>query len=276
MKRQLVENVQAYIESGILELYVLGNVSPEEKLQVEEMMAAHQQVRAEVDEIERALEVYAGKNAVEPAADKRTHILNSLVTNLADDNNFSSKAKEEDNIIVLPRANNFYKYAFAASVTLLLGVSITLYNVYSKLEQSNDQLLALSQQNQQFAKTVNLKDQQIGVFRDANFKLLRLKGTEKTPDAGLTIAWNPKSKKVMIDMVDMKLPSTDEAHQYQLWAIVDGKPVDLGVFSKPVIDTADMVEMKSVALAQAFAVTREPMGGSRNPTMDEMVVIKML
>ncbi len=271
-----MENVQAYIESGILELYVLGNVTPEEKLHVEEMMAVHQLVRAEVDEIERALEVYAGKNAVEPAADKRTRILNSLVTNLADDNKFSSKAKDDAHIIALPRANNFYKYAFAASVILLLGVSITLYNVYNKLEQSNDQLLALSQQNQQFAKTVNLKDQQLGVFRDTTFKLLRLKGTEKTPDAGLTIAWNPKSKKVMIDLVDMKLPTTDEAHQYQLWAIVNGKPVDLGVFSKPGVDTADMVEMKSVALAQAFAVTREPMGGSKNPTMDEMVVIKAL
>ena len=271
-----MDNVQAYIESGILELYVLGNTTPGEKLQVEEMMAAHQTVRAEVDEIERSLEVYAHKNAVEPAENQRTRILNSLVVNSADDNNFKTKIPASDNIIALPRASNFYKYAFAASVALLLGVSITLYNVYSKLEQSNNQLLALSQQNQQFAKTVSFKDQQLGVFRDTTFKLLRLKGTEKTPDAGLTIAWNPKSKKVMIDMVDMKLPSTDEAHQYQLWAIVDGKPVDLGVFNKPVIDTADMVEMKSVALAQAFAVTREPRGGSKNPTMDEMVVIKML
>ena len=271
-----MDNVQAYIESGILELYVLGNLTPEEKLQVEEMMAAHQTVRAEVDEIERAMEVYAHKNAVEPQENQRSRILNSLVVNLADDNNFSSIIKEEDNIIALPRANNFYKYAFAASLALLLGVSVTLYNVNNKLEQSNDQLLALSQQNQQFAKTVSLKDQQISVFRDPTFKLIRLQGTEKTPESGLTIAWNPKSKKVMIDMVDMKLPSTDEAHQYQLWAIVDGKPVDLGVFNKPVIDTADMVEMKSVALAQAFAVTREPKGGSRNPTLGEMVVVKNL
>jgi anti-sigma-K factor RskA len=37
-----------------------------------------------------------------------------------------------------------------------------------------------------------------------------------------------------------------------------------------------MKEMKSVALAQAFAVTLEPRGGSVNPTMDQMVVIKML
>ncbi|RYZ99394.1 MAG: anti-sigma factor [Sphingobacteriaceae bacterium] len=270
-----MDNIQSYIESGILELYVLGNVTPEEKLQVEEMMALHQTVRAEVDEIERALEVYAGKNAVEPAADNCTHILNSLVSNLADDN-ISPLERKDDNVIALPRANNFYKYAFAASLLLLLGVSITLYNVYNKLEQSNDQLLALSQENQQFAKTVNLKEQQISVFRDPAFKLFRLQGTEKTPDAGLTIAWNPKSKKVMIDMVDMKLPATDHDHQYQLWAMVNGKPVDLGVFDKPTVDTTDMVEMKSIALAQAFAVTIERRGGSRNPTLDEMVVIKSL
>ena len=271
-----MENVHAYIESGILELYVLGNLTPEEKLQVEGMMSAHQTVRAEVDEIERALEVYAHKNAVEPADDKRTRILNSLVTNLADDNSFKSEKVVEDNVIALPRANNFYKYAFAASLALLIGATTALYNVYNKLEQSNNQLLALTTQNQQFAKTVSLKDKQIGVFRDPSFKLLRLKGTEKSPDAGLTVAWSPKNKKVMIDMVDMKLPSTDEAHQYQLWAIVNGKPVDLGVFDKPVIDTADMVEMRPIALAQAFAVTREPKGGSINPTMEEMLVIKML
>ena len=122
-----MENVQAYIESGILELYVLGNLTPEEKLQVEGMMSAHQTVRAEVDEIERALEVYAHKNAVEPADDKRTRILNSLITNLADDNSFKSGKVLEDNIIALPRANNFYKYAFAASLALLIGATTALY-----------------------------------------------------------------------------------------------------------------------------------------------------
>jgi anti-sigma-K factor RskA len=274
IEEAVVKEVQAYIESGILELYVLGNVTQEEKLQVEDMMASHQVVRAEVDEIERAMEIYAQKNAVAPAESQRERVLNSLVG--VEDSSFKTEPIKGDNVIAMPRSSNFYKYAFAASLALLIGATIALFITYNKLEQSNNQLIALSQQNQQFAKTVNLKEQQLGVFRDANFKLLRLKGTEKSPDAGLTIAWNPKNKKVMIDMVDMKLPSTDQAHQYQLWAIVNGKPVDLGVFDKPVIDTADMVEMKPVALAQAFAVTREPKGGSRNPTMDEMVVIKML
>ena len=273
-----MKDVQSYLESGILELYVLGDVTPQEKLQVEEMMAAHPVVKIEVDEIERTMEKYAMANSVEPSANLQSKVLSSTVINLADDRTFKTKEPVADNVVHMtpPINTNFYKYAFAASLALLVAATAALYNVSNKLEQSNQQLLVISAQNQQFASTVSLKDKELSVFRDTTFKMVKLKGTPKAPDAAVTVAWNPVNKKVMIDMVDMKLPSTDEAHQYQLWAIVDGKPVDLGLFNKPVIDTADMVEMKSVALAQAFAVTREPMGGSRNPTMDEMVVIKML
>ena len=79
----------------------------------------------------------------------------------------------------------------------------------------------------------------------------------------------------MIDMGDLNLPANDQAHQYQLWAIVAGKPVDLGVFDKTT-DSSDMKIMKSIASAQAFAVTLEPRGGSVNPTMNQMMVIRML
>jgi anti-sigma-K factor RskA len=68
------------------------------------------------------------------------------------------------------------------------------------------------------------------------------------------------------------MPANDQAHQYQLWALVGGKPVDLGVFD---VDTTskEMKEMKSTALADAFAVTLEPRGGSTSPTMSEMMVV---
>jgi len=80
-----LEDIKAYIESGILELYVLGDVTPEEKRQVEEIAAKHPAIKAELGEIERSMELYAEANAVEPAADLRERILNSIVTNYADD-----------------------------------------------------------------------------------------------------------------------------------------------------------------------------------------------
>ena len=114
-------------------------------------------------------------------------------------------------------------------------------------------------------------DDEIGVFHDPSVKVIKLMGMPKTPSARLTVAWSPAKRKVMIDMGDMKLAPTDDAHQYQLWAIVAGKPVSLGVFDTS-RDTAGMKEMTPVADAAVFAVTVEPRGGSINPTMDAMVV----
>lgn len=271
-----MDAIKAYIETGILELYVLGDVSPEERLQVEEMMAKHPVINAEVTEIERAMELYASENAFQPSENQRSKILNSLLTNFADDRTFPSRKQAvEDKVVTMPaqRANNFYKYAFAASLALLAASIIALYNIHNQLQESNTQLAVLASQNQRFSKTVNLMDKQLSVFRDTTYKVLRLKPTGIVPAISMTVAWSPLKKTVMIDMATMKMPKNDQKHQYQLWALVGSKPVDLGVFDKTGNDTTDMKQMKSIASATAFAVTLEPRGGSVNPTMNEMMVL---
>jgi len=56
--------------------------------------------------------------------------------------------------------------------------------------------------------------------------------------------------------------------QYQLWAIVGGQPVDLGVYQTG----AAMQKMKNIEGAQMFAITIEKAGGSATPTLDQMIV----
>jgi anti-sigma-K factor RskA len=270
-----VEDIKAYIETGILELYVLGDVTPGEKLQVEAMAQKHPAIKAELDEIERSMELYAKENAVEPSENLRARTLGSILTNFGDDNNFPEKPhRQKTNVITLParKKNSFYKYAFAATLALLIASTIALVSVYSRLQQSNGQLVALQLQNQHFTNRVNLMDKQLSVFRDPSFKLLKLQGTAKNSSMAVMLAYSPAKKKVMLDMSNMKLPQNDKNHQYQLWALVDGKPVDLGIFDAAA-DSSDMKEMKSIALADAFAVTLEPKGGSINPTMDQMMVL---
>ncbi|MDN5286513.1 MAG: hypothetical protein JWR38_2787 [Mucilaginibacter sp.] len=277
-----MEEIKAYIETGILELYVLGDVTPDEKLQVEAMALKHPAIKAELDAIERSMELYAQENAIEPAENLRSRILGSTLTNLGDDNNFtaapshqeSDSYDDEDNVTALPvrTGNNFYKYAFAASVALLIASTIALLSVYNRLQDTNGQLLSLQLQNQHFTNRVNLMNRELSVFRDPSFKLLKLQGTAKNPTMAVTLAFSAAKKKVMIDMSNVKLPQNDKDHQYQLWALVGGKPVDLGVFDATK-DSTDMKEMKSIALADAFAVTLEPKGGSINPTMDQMMVL---
>lgn len=287
-----VEEIKAYIESGILELYVLGDVTPNEKRQVEEMASKYPEIKTELDGIERSMELYAKENEVEPSKNLRSRVLGSLLTNLGDDRNFTAAprhtdtdtdveddtdiADEEDEIIIpLParKENDFYKYAFAASLALLIASTIALVSVYSKLQDSNNLLVALQLDKQHFANRVNLMDKELSVFRDTSYKLIHLKGTAKTPSSVVTVAFSPGRKKVVIDMANMKMPENDKEHQYQLWALVGGKPVDLGVFDAKRDTITDIKEMKSIASADAFAVTLEPRGGSVNPTMDQMMVL---
>lgn len=279
MSRKL-EDVKRFIESGILELYVLGDVSPAERQLVEDMIQKHPAVREEIEAIERALESNALENAVEPSERQRARILNSLEANFANHRAFAkNETVTEPTVISMRRpATNykFFKYAFAAGVALLIVSIATIYSLSSQLQEKTQQLFAANMQNQQIVKTVNYINNQLGVFRDTSYKILRLKGTKNLPDGNMILAWNPVKKKVIIDLKSLNIPANDKNHQYQLWALVDSKAVDLGVFDKideDDIDTTTMKEMKSVALAQAFAVTREPRGGSTNPTMSDMLVI---
>jgi len=274
-----VKEVKEYIESGILELYVLGDVSHDEKLEVEAMAHAHPSIKAELDEIERSMELFAGEHEIEPAAELRDRILNSMVTNLADDRTFRSKEEKKEPVVeatvvsmVPPAATNFYKYAFAACLALLLVSIVALVNVYNKLQDSNNQVAALSVRTQQFSKTVSYQNDQLNIFR-GSYKIIKLPGTPKHAAASMMVAWNPVKKNVVIDMAGMNLPANDAEHQYQLWAMVAGKPVDLGVFDAKPDSVTMMKVMKSVDKPQAFAVTLEKRGGAVNPDMSNLTVI---
>jgi mannose-6-phosphate isomerase-like protein (cupin superfamily) len=61
-----MESGKEYIESGILELYVLGQTSAEETIEVELAAKNHGEVRDEILQIELALEKYSFEHAVEP------------------------------------------------------------------------------------------------------------------------------------------------------------------------------------------------------------------
>lgn len=270
-----MEDIKEYMESGVLELYALGDVSAAEKAEVEAMVLKHPAIKAELLEIERSMELYAENNAVEPGEDLRDRILNSVLTNFGDDRNFTAApSHNKDNVIAFrqPGTYNFYKYAFAASVILLIASGIVLANLYSRLQASNTQLAALQTDRQHFANQVNLMDEQLSIFRDGTYKFLKLQGTPNHTGSAMTVAWSPAKKKVLIDMGSVKMPENDKAHQYQLWALIGKTPVSLGVFDENP-DSTSMKEMQSIASADAFAVTLEPRGGSISPTMAQMVVI---
>lgn len=59
-------SITEFLESGVLELYVMGACSPEETLAVEKMAATHPVVQQEIELISLSLERYAQAHAVKP------------------------------------------------------------------------------------------------------------------------------------------------------------------------------------------------------------------
>ena len=68
-----------------------------------------------------------------------------------------------------------------------------------------------------------------------------------------------------------KLPAPPPDKDYQLWALKDGQPIDMGVF-RMVTEANTLLEVGQVPKVEAFAVTLEPKGGSVSPNLEEIYV----
>jgi anti-sigma-K factor RskA len=68
------------------------------------------------------------------------------------------------------------------------------------------------------------------------------------------------------------LPAAPTGKQYQLWTIVDGVPVDMGMLDNDFREK--VISMKTAkGNVAAFAITLEKQGGSPSPTLEEMYVL---
>jgi anti-sigma-K factor RskA len=282
-----VENLKAYIESGVLELYVLGDLSPEEALQVEELSSRYPEVRDEIAAIEEAMEQYAMQNAVEPSADVETRLFERLNLNSEEVSEAIANEpvySEEPKIIRLDGGDakvRTLRYALVACVALLVISVAALFVTYNKLNDAHDQIASLSFDKQKFAGVVSkLEYDNQGLNNMAEmaeskeWATIKMQGQAFSPKSKMNVYWNKKDKSVLINYIAMDLPKADAEHEYQLWALVNGKPVSLGVFGKT-DSTANeaLLKMQTIQEAQAFAVTLEPMGGSVNPTMEKLTVM---
>lgn len=274
-----MEESKAYIETGILELYVLGQLTVLEQQEVEEMAARYLEVKEEIDAIEIAMEQYAVSHAIQPTVGLEKQIFEKIGFN-----NPEFKPKNAAKIIPLhseaaAATIRSLRFALVACAGLLIISIVALYSAHDKLGIANEQIASLSQDKNKYAATASFmqeenKDlQEIAtISRDPKWTLVQLAGTAISPKAKMMVYWHKSGQHVMVDNTRMSLPQNDSAHQYQLWAIVNGKPVDLGVFDAKEQPKKLLLAMKEIGSAQAFAVTLEKRGGSTSPTMEKMIV----
>ena len=256
------------IESGSLELYVMGALSPEEMQEIDELRKTHPVLNDEIARIEDAMIAYADSHAIKPRQELKEKIAGKL--------NFSVKLDMESEMVdsISIQMPGIYRYAAAAAITLIVALAGSTFYFAHQYHESNDQLVALQGEKTQLANQVKFitaesdkVNGELAVALKPESKKIPLAGTKDHPDSKAVIYWDKDNGTAYVNSANLPLAAADK--QYQLWAIVDGKPVDLGVISKD----SSFNTMKQVQNASAFAITLEPLGGKPSPTMEAMYVM---
>ncbi len=161
-----------------------------------------------------------------------------------------------------------WKFLAAASVILLIVSTALNFYFYSGYKTTKQEYQALLTERNTLQANNASYQRDLQLFQDTTMTRIELKGLPGKEQNLATVLWNKGTQDVYISVKGMQ--PTPAGKQYQLWAIVNGQPVSVGVIGD--CSTA-LCKMESVADAQAFAITLEKEGGSPTPTLTEMYVM---
>ncbi|WP_438940009.1 anti-sigma factor [Chitinophaga hostae] len=273
---------QHFISSGIIELYMAGIATDEEVGELETAMAQYPAVAAQVEAYRRSMETYVTMQGIDPQPDIKA----SLFSQINNEPNLQEGVPVPDEDLQQPKVVSMqetkspsWKWIAAAAAVLLVGsliLNYVFFNRYKEFREYKDKYQSLLVSQNSILSKSNLyktrleqMQESMEIIQDPKVLKVPMPGTKAFPEALATVFWNPSSQQVYLKVNKLPEPTADK--QYQLWAIVDGKPVDMGVFEMG--DTASLLQkMKVTGKAQMFAITLEKKGGALAPTMEQMYV----
>jgi len=273
-------NIEAYISSGIIESYVLGLADTQEVAELLQLKAQYPEVQAAIDSFEASLENAAFANAIAPAPSGKQRFMDAIAAE--EKANYISEPTIEEKIptteakkeAAIVRKMQPFKYVAAASIILLIvSAEVNVY-FYGKYVEANNQVVALlKEKNSLTADNRNYQvkytdlTNSLSIINDTNVVKVSMKGLPGKEALLATVFWNKLSKEVYVNANNLPTPPANK--QYQLWALVGGKPIDAGVIS----NCNGVCKLKTTIKAEVFAVTLEKLGGSPTPDLSQLYVL---
>ena len=239
-------NIKEYIESGILQRYAFGTVNEAERLEVETNIQDYPELKAALEAIISALEEQHTQQEEQ---------LSSAPESPAEANKRTKKARSRN--------------LTSITALLLLGaLALYFFNKGRQLERQTDEA------ELRIGNLIADRDLCNTDLRQLRIKLNLMRAPGNRPfvlegsDIAVMVHYNQSSKKCYLDI--LKLPTLAEGKQFQLWAIVNGKPSDVGPLDLDLV-ADNFIEIDYQADASGFMLSEEPFGGSATPTQ---VVLK--
>lgn len=248
-------DINEYISSGIIEMYVMGLCSPEEKTELELLRSQHPVLDTAIVQFEKDFENNLLLQGTEPGITTDEKILQSLQTLQAP----APVITLNTNHTAVIKKFTWLRPVAAAAI-LLLSISVFYnYNMYKKMRA---QELALASKT----KDSSLPAADYLVMKDTAITPVAMMGVAPYTLCRCTMYWDKKTGKAYM-MIHHLIPSPQNK-KYQLWAMVNNKPVNVGMVHDEIRDR--FIELNNVPEgATAFTVTLENIGANQTPSLDQ-------
>lgn len=213
------KKVLNFLESGLLDKYVIGATTDLETKKVEGFINKHPEIEEEYNLLQEQLELAAKSNAVKPP----TYILDSILNEL-----------DDKPVIALQesRKKSFSWYSIAASIVALVfaGSSYLLYNKNLMLVDENNTIAEeIFDLRSDIEKNNDKLDDVLAEFNKLNnpeTEKYVLRGNERAKDLKTVAYINSIDKSSLIDVVS--LPELSDEQTYQMWANLQDRKINLG------------------------------------------------
>lgn len=274
-------DIKSYISSGIIEACLTGIASEEDVRQMEILSKKYPEIKSEIDKVQQTLTQFSLRYAVEPPKHLKNAIwekLNQQSSTSQQQPTSTSRNSEIASVPAIPAAKSvsIWKWQYYAAAAILI-VAVSIYfsvSIYQENIKMSNRVAALEQQlkkdQDSYHSEVATYQKSLSNLVKGNMQGVMLMGTKQHPTMTAMVLWDKKSNEVYLSL--KHLPEPPKGMQYQLWSIVDGKPVNAGVYNsqpqKPDLQKMDAVSPNT----QLFAVTLEKEGGVNSPTLSAMYV----
>ncbi len=266
-------DIKAYIESGILEAYVLGSLTEQEAKEVHVNMSRYPEVAAEVHAIEDAMLKVAQAQAVTPPAMLQDSVWNAINATTRNAGNGTAEMPPMPRIIPLHadrRSQHVWKYA--AMIAMLVSSVVLNFILWQQASEEREERIVLAGKMDKLQGEQRQLANQLGNFEkaktmmaDTGMQTIVMHTMLQGHPMAATLYWSKAKGEAYVAM--NALPEPPKGMQYQLWVIQGGKPVSMGTLPNDMANSPEIQKINMQVMAgEAFAISLEKEGGNPTPT----------
>ena len=239
------------LEQGLLEKYLLDELSTEEAQQVEMAIANDKKLKQHFQLLEEDFEKMAFENAIAPPVSIKSALADHL---------------EPTTVRSLPTNWLWIAASFAA---LFLLSSLWMYTKWQSAQDELDflqnQSTVLQERLEVLEENYKLTNNRLQIINNPGTIPFVLKGNDKTPNSRAVAYVNHANRLVVVNPKGLQPLPDDQT--YQMWSDVEGEMINMGLLPTD----KDLVTLKYIDHAESLNITIEPAGGNDHPTVEQLI-----